>query len=126
MVVLLSIVILLAVSIVLYIWNNNSWFSDSVEFISIVMIAISTILLIGSLILIPIFHYNGKAEVERYYALQNTIEKSREEGLSEVERAALTTEIAEYNKDLASVKYWNNTIFDWWHYDGLAELDYLE
>lgn len=78
------------------------------------------------LLFLPINYYSGKAEVERYKVLKQTIENSRAVETSGIERAAILSEIAEYNKDLANVKYWNNTIFDWWIYDGLAELDFLE
>lgn len=79
-----------------------------------------------ALVLLPISYHSTKAEVDRYHALKETLQKSREEGSSEIERAALVQEIAQYNKDLASAKYWNETVFDIYIYDGLAELDYLE
>jgi hypothetical protein len=79
-----------------------------------------------ALIILPISYYDGKAEIKRYYALKQTIEDSRKNGISDVERAALTKKIAEYNADLANVKYWNDTIFDIYIPDELAELDYLK
>lgn len=92
----------------------------------VIMSVLFGIALIGALITLPINYHSTKAEVDRYHALKETIEKSRNGEASEVERAALAQEIAEYNKGLASFKYWNETIFDIYIYDGLAELEYLE
>jgi len=64
------------------------------------------------LIILLFSYYDGKAEIERYYTLKQTIEDSRKNEISDVERAALTKKIVEYNDYLASVKYWNDTIFD--------------
>lgn len=64
--------------------------------------------------------------MDRYYVLKETIEEARKNDNSELERAALIQEIAEYNKDLANAKYWNKTIFDMFIYDGLAELEPLK
>lgn len=75
---------------------------------------------------IPINNYLGKAKVEEYHALKETIKESRENNTSEMERAALISEIAEFNKELASTKYRNDSIISLWMYDGLAELDYLK
>lgn len=80
----------------------------------------------GALIMLPISYYGTKADVYRYHSLKDTIEESRNSDISEIERAALTQEIADYNKYLASIKFWNDTIFDIYIYDGLAELEYLQ
>lgn len=82
--------------------------------------------LVISLIILPFSYYSGKAEVQRYYALKETINQSRQVKGSDIERAALTKEIADYNKDLAEVKYWNNSIFDIYTPDELANLKPLK
>lgn len=123
MVILISSILLLTLCIILTVttdyWSDwhSVWQTGSFVF---------GIILIVLLIAIPLNHHFGKAEVERYYVLKQTVEKSKGSEFSEIERAALLIEISEYNKDLASVKYWNNTIWDMWFYDGLAELEYLE
>lgn len=113
---LIALILLCSLSDYYSITNTVSWVGSIVV----------GIVLFLMLLAIPLNQYWGKQEVERYYALQQTIEKSREGEVSEVERAALTREISEYNKDLASVKYKNNSIFKIWVYNGLAELEYLE
>lgn len=99
---------------------------SSVNTTGFFMTAIFGSCLIFALVLLPIFYYSTKAEVNRYYALKETIEVSRNSDISELERATLASEIAKYNKDLASIKFWNDTIFDIYIYDGLAELEYLK
>ena len=84
------------------------------------------VILIAALVFWPISYYSSKAEVDRYYALERSLEESRSGNVSDVERAAVTNEIIDYNKDLASVRYWNKSIFDIYIYDGLAELPYLK
>jgi len=113
---LIALILLCSLSDYYSITNTVSWVGSIVV----------GIVLFLMLLAIPLNQYWGKQEVERYYALQQTIEKSREGEVSEVERAALTREISDYNKDLAAVKYKNDSIFKIWVYDGLAELEYLE
>jgi cell division protein FtsB len=84
------------------------------------------VVLTVALIALPVQYYSGKAEVQRYYALKETIDQSRQNKASDIERAALTKEIANYNKDLAEVKYWNDSIFDIYVPDDLANLKPLK
>lgn len=98
---------------------------SSVNTTGFFMTAIFGSCLVFALALLLISYYSTKAEVNRYYALKETIEVSRNNDISELERATLASEIAKYNKDLASIKFWNDTIFDIYIYDGLAELEYL-
>lgn len=124
MLILVGSLLLTIISIILL--KRVSYLSDwdTVLFISsLVFGAIFTLALIA----LPFSYYSSKAEVERYYILKETIEQSHSNHqISDLERAALTTQITEYNKDLASVKFWNESIFDIYIYDGLAELDYLK
>lgn len=99
---------------------------EAIHMTSSIIAGLFGAVLLVALITLPVNYYQTKAEVDRYYALKNTIEVSRTDGASEIERAALIQEIAGYNKDLASVKFWNDTIFGIYYYDGLAELEFLE
>lgn len=87
---------------------------------------ISSVLLVVSLIMLPINYYNVKAEIQSYYALKDTIEVSRENGNSEIERAALVQKIADNNTRLANLKYWNGTILDIFIPDEIENLDPLK
>lgn len=121
MIILTSVVIL----ILLGMWMMRAE-HGALEFIGLIVTVFLGLIFIIMLVSIPANHYTGKAEVERYNVLKDTISKSREGRMSELERASLTKEIIDYNKDLAGVKYWNNSLLDIFIYDGLAELDYLE
>ncbi|WP_368900777.1 hypothetical protein [Oceanobacillus oncorhynchi] len=123
MIILIGLAILTVIGLIIIRYSSyiSNW--DTVGFF---ITMISGVLLAISLIVLPLNYYGTKAEVDRYNALQETIENSRSGDMSDIERAALTSEIADYNKDLASIKYWNNTIFDIYIYDGLAELEFLE
>jgi hypothetical protein len=50
--------------------------------------------------------------------------KAREN--NDVERTAIYLKVMEYNEGLATTKYWNNTIFDIWTPDELANLPFIE
>jgi hypothetical protein len=79
------------------------------------------------LLLIPIQRMSCRDGIAQYYALKDTLTRARAKGAStEFERAAMQKEVADFNKDLASVKYWNSTQFDFWWVDELAELPPLE
>lgn len=94
--------------------------------LSFILAGLFGIVLFVAVVSWPISFYGSKAEVERYRALEESLNTSRSGEGSEVERAAVTNEIISYNKDLASVKYWNESIFDIYIYDGLAELPRLK
>lgn len=105
----------------------KSWYSDLAEFIGVGLIVIGAIALATIAICWPISYHASLAEVERYHALKDTIELSRTAEISEYERATLTQKVAEYNADIASVKYWNeNVLFDDFIADELAELEPLK
>lgn len=105
----------------------KSWYSDLAEFIGVGLSVIGAIALATIAICWPYSYYSSLAEVERYHALKDTIELSRTAEISEYERATLTQKVAEYNADIASVKYWNeNVLFDDFIADELAELEPLK
>lgn len=123
MIILIVSAILIIVGVII---SKKSEYASVWDFTGNIISIIFGIILVATLITLPLSYYDTKAEVERYYAFKETIENSRSGNMSEFERAALINEIANYNKKLASVKYWNDTIFDIFIYDGLAELEFLE
>lgn len=87
---------------------------------------VSSIFLAIYLIIWPMSYYGYMSNIQEYNAVKNTVQDARENGDSEVERAALTTKIIEVNQSLASAKYWNATIFDYAIPDEYANLDQLK
>ncbi|WP_342836276.1 hypothetical protein [Priestia sp. SB1] len=79
-----------------------------------------------SLLVLSINHLSAEADIKKYEVLKMTIDQSREDGNSEIERAALVKKIISFNTDLAETKYWNETVFDIFVPDKVAELDYLK
>jgi len=82
-------------------------------------------LLFVSVALWPVNYYGVKAEIVAYYELRDSIERARQDDMSELERAALTTRIIENNTQLQKAKYWNQTIFNVYYPDEIMELEPL-
>ncbi|MEN6320634.1 MAG: hypothetical protein ABFD82_18000 [Syntrophaceae bacterium] len=78
------------------------------------------------LLALPINYYGRMADVQKYNAFKTTIAKARQTKASEIERAAVLMQIAKWNQELASAKYWNKTLFDIWIPDEYAKLPPLE
>lgn len=92
---------------------------------SVVSLAVGAILAI-LLIMLPICYYSDLAWIEKYHAFKVTVEEARKSNISEIERAAILQDIAEWNQDIANVKYWNKTIFDIYIPDEVESLEMLE
>jgi hypothetical protein len=73
---------------------------------------LSGVVLFVALLFLPANYFREVSNINDYYAVKSTIEESRKNDISEIERAALTTKIIETNEWLANVQYWNKTIFD--------------
>jgi hypothetical protein len=114
---------LIIVGILIAVFAN---YFSTLHDVGVSLVFVGIILLVPTIIAGSVTYYESKAEVNRYYALKQTIEESRKGGTSEIERAALTKKIADYNADLASVKYWNNTTFGIFISDKLADLPPLK
>jgi membrane protein YdbS with pleckstrin-like domain len=93
------------------------------------LFGISLIILIASivfLILIPILRYQNNAEIEEIKAFELTINEGLE-NKTEIERAAILTEITKINRSIARAKYINSTFWgDIFIPDSFCELDYLK
>jgi hypothetical protein len=87
---------------------------------------ISGLALIVFLIILPLNRIDHYDQIQKYNAIKMTIEESRKENVSDIERAALINKIADVNKDIASTRYWNDTIFDIYIPDEAAKLEYLK
>jgi uncharacterized membrane protein len=90
----------------------------------VVVSVMSGVLLVLCLISWPIAYFDGRSEIRKYHALKSSIMKAREN--NDVERTAIYLKVMEYNEGLATTKYWNNTIFDIWTPDELANLPFIE
>lgn len=121
--------IFLLIVTVLGIWSIHKTreFSTS-NFISMIgtMIA-GTILVIMLLMLVPMLRVGERNDIIKFTSFKETVRAARANPhLSEIERAALLTKIAEFNGWLAMEKYWVNTQWSLWHLDEVKDLQPLE
>ena len=93
-----------------------------VELAGELLMIVAGILLLISLIILPINRQSCFADIAKIKAFQETVSASRMENLSEIERAAILSKIAEWNEWIAETKYYNNTIWDIFIPDEAANL----
>lgn len=62
-------------------------------------------------------------DVNQLLIVKQEIEKARSNPNMEAERVAFLPKVIEYNQQVASYKYWNNTQWDLWIPDELADLE---
>ena len=119
-------IIPLAICIIGWIIAEKADCYSTAEAVGAMLIAASVAMLILALIAWPICYYSTLANIERYEAQKQTIEVARASDISEIERAAILTQISETNQALASYRYWNDTIFDIFIPDKITELEPLK
>ena len=91
------------------------------------LIAISGMCLFFVILIWSVTYVGVKSFINaKYPAMVETIENSRTEEMSEIERAALTNEMLEINSQIASWQYWNNTILDPFYPDEVMRLKLLK
>lgn len=100
-------------------------FNDFIEVFGLLITAISGIGLTVVMITLPFAHVDSPAHAARYHAFKITLEDARHSGIS-IERAAIEHDIIEWNKHIATDRYWNSTIFDIFVPDANAELEFLK
>ena len=96
------------------------------EILGCTLFTVCGIILFATLILLPVSYYSEKGNIQEYYALEQTVNNARSNGVNDIERATLTSKIAETNMWLAKTKYWNDTIFDIYIPDEVMELKVLQ
>lgn len=121
---MIFIFIALTVLLIIGIMLSRSYRYD--ECLGFMLVTMSSMILIISLIILPLNYYGTKSEIVQYYITKATIDQAREQSISDIERAALTTKIVEINQWLAGVKYWNETIFDIYIPDEIMGLEPLK
>ena len=85
------------------------------EELGIISITIGVLILIFALILLPIARIDCNAGIAAFNATRDTVQEARANtDISYAELAALQHKIIEQNQWLASIQYWNRTVFDIW------------
>ncbi len=114
------IVLLVIVAISGYICRNAGY-SDWYEFPAVMTLIFSGVLLFGATISVPISRLETVDTMLRIEAIQQTAINGRE--IDALEGAAFRLAISEANQTIASLKYWNSTVFDIWYPDSVEKLE---
>ena len=105
-----------------YDWYDCVW----MDIINPLLIIIVSVIAIIHFTEVFIASYNYEKWVYEREAFIETIEYSRD-NQDRFEKAAITKEIAEWNKELAAAKYKNKTLyFDVYYDDRVDELEYIK
>lgn len=91
-----------------FIWDftrKNNWERKGVQYLALILWVFVLVIWVGG------YSLNEREHVQFVAAKESIIYARQEASLAE--RAALTLQIIELNRDLADIKYWNETI--WWH-----------
>lgn len=83
------------------------------------------VLLFMALLSLPLSRFGAYDFERQYFAMEQTIEEQRAQGAT-IESAALTIKVVEINQKIASIKFWNETMFDWYWPDRVANLKPLK
>lgn len=86
-------------------------FFDSVAMFTCILLGGFGILVV--LISIPLMRIQINSEIQRFYAVQNTVDYQRKAG-KEIEGTAMVLKIAEVNEWLAQTKYFRKLIVLWY------------
>lgn len=120
MITLIILIVLIAIGCVLS-KRESYGFGHDYQASGVLMIITFGLLLIFHSIAWRISFYEYEVFVEKRNAFEQTLKHSREVG-NEYETAAIVTQVAEWNIDLASRKYDNKTIFINQYVDDRIEL----
>lgn len=97
------------------IWKTNSCFGG-------ILTVASGFTLLGVIIALPICHFETKADISSFMAIQTTIEQARRDNAS-LEIVAIQHKIVECNEWLARKKYYNSSILNLWVPNEINELE---
>ena len=84
---------------------------------------VSVFILCLSLIILPITRFYVKANIQGYHSLVETLNNVNTDELEDVEKALIRENVIQVNTGLNRVKYFNNTIFDWFIPDEVLDLE---
>jgi hypothetical protein len=88
-----------------------------------ILLSLCTIAFFLAALIIPSERYKTRVSMVEYEAFKQTVNQSRSKEISEIERAAITTEISQWNQWISATKYKNNTwFFDWTIPDDVMDL----
>lgn len=97
------------------------------ESVGVIGFVVVVCLLCFLLAAIPISRGSGRDQLVRLQAFRESVKRAREDkNISDIERASILTKIVEWNEWLASERYWNAGIWDYWHVDEVESTEELK
>jgi len=119
MIILIGLALVIVIGFLLNKYTCHEELAWALEILGAVLLAIA-------LICLPCILAMVHGEIQEYHATKYTIEQARQDGISELERAALTQKIIDTNAWLANCQYWNKTIVGIYVPDEVEKLKYLK
>lgn len=79
------------------------------------------------LISLSISRADGHEKLARLKAFRESVQRARaDKSLSEIERAAILSQVVNWNEWLASERYWKGGLWDLWHLDEVLTTEDLK
>jgi predicted membrane protein len=102
-------VILLAIGI----WLNKkySYSSSGLDVVGMLLILVSSTTILVFIIGLPMSRYEYQGKLRAYTAFKETVINARNNDISDIERAAILTEITKWNEWIVKSKYKNSISF---------------
>lgn len=124
---MIFIFVCLAMAVGGFVLAKKSDDSSGWEFVGMSISGLGGVLLFCFLISLPISRMDGRDNLIRIEAFRESVRRARnDKSLSDIERAALLTQIAHWNEWLAAERYWNVGMWDWWHVDEVMTTEDLK
>lgn len=115
-------IILVAIIVTMHFVSKHTY-DDWPDIVAVLSLAV----LLITLITLPLSRADYIDKRQQLRSIKATIQVSRSGGVSDIERAAIYQKVIEANAELASAKYWNNTLIaDIFIPDSYANEDYIK
>ncbi len=127
MIAALMIIVLIGLAMLGVLLTSSAGFmEDGKQLLGMLLTFLGAVGAVVLTIMLIVNHSTVNSIVAQYESVKTTIDQSRMNGVSDIERASLTQKIIETNQEIASYKYWNSTIFSDFIPNELAELEELK
>lgn len=117
--------ILIIIGGIIYIRYDPFGFGPHLHIITpAVIISVVLALLIGTAW--PAYYFGTRSFGEELKAAKMTLEICRKNDMHKIELTAIMHKMVDYNAELKVIKYWNDTIFDPFFPDDVANIEFIK
>jgi len=92
---------------------------------SFFIFALIATIIVGVAVL-PFIRMNYTSRVQKYHIFRDTLDNARIDNFNEIERTAILQDVAKWNMDITSARYWRDTIFRLYIPKSFTELEIIE